>query len=241
MEEILIWNQALQRIHDMTAKLMTLILILFSLAGFAIPGGVLHTTPVFAQNLEADDLAEAVLEEQEVDNEATTTEDSSADDNVLENDNDFGDDDTVVDQDNEADQDAANVGVQEQDTTQDIEQEQDAANLNVDRDVQIGIQQPLPPPPPPEEEPPTQPPTEPPGPPPEERGVFCFSGQIPTRFTFCFATQSECEEFRQSGTFMGSDVVPLTECERVSEIPENCEPIGAGRLPCAEQTGPRRD
>jgi hypothetical protein len=222
----------------MIAKLMTLMLIVFSLAGFAIPAGVLHTTPVFAQNLEADDFAEAVLEEQEVDNEVTTTEDSSADDNVQENDNDFGDDDTVVDQDNEADEDAANVGVQDQDTTQEVEQEQDAANLNVDRDVQVGVQQP-PPPPPPEEEPPTPPP-EPPGPePPEEQGIFCASVNVgtvqdPARFTNCFPTSEQCEAFEDR--IRGQGGIVESECQRVEEAPPLAVCFNANNqvVPCEE-------
>jgi hypothetical protein len=77
---------------------------------------------------------------QAVDNEATTIQDSSADDNILANENTFGDDIAVVDQDNLADQDAANVGIQDQDLTQTIDQIQDAANVNVDFDFQYGFQ-----------------------------------------------------------------------------------------------------
>jgi hypothetical protein len=83
--------------------------------------------------------AEAELE-QEVENEATTIQDSSADDNILSNENTFGDDVAIVDQDNIADQDALNVGIQDQDLTQDITQDQDAANVNVDFDFQYGFQ-----------------------------------------------------------------------------------------------------
>jgi hypothetical protein len=114
-------------------------ILLFSLVGLAVhSGGVLQT--LFAQNLGTGDDAEAELEEQEVDNEATT-EDSSSDDNVLDNENNFGDDGTVVDHDNAAEEDAANVGLQDQDQTQ------DAISTNVDFDVQVGVQQqqPLPP------------------------------------------------------------------------------------------------
>ena len=56
---------------------------------------------------------------QNVDNDATTVQDSSADDNELTNDNEFGDDVAVVDQDNDAEQDAFNLGFQFQDATQD--------------------------------------------------------------------------------------------------------------------------
>jgi hypothetical protein len=83
--------------------------------------------------------AEAELE-QEVENEATTIQDSSANDNVLVNENTFGNDVAIVDQDNIADQDALNVGIQDQDLTQDIDQDQDAANVNVDFDFQYGFQ-----------------------------------------------------------------------------------------------------
>ena len=78
--------------------------------------------------------------EQSVSNEATTIQDSSADDNILSNENTFGDDVAIVDQDNIADQDALNVGIQDQDLTQDITQDQDAANVNVDFDFQYGFQ-----------------------------------------------------------------------------------------------------
>src|ERR671915_147517 len=53
--------------------------------------------------------------EQSVDNEATPIQDSSADGNILSNENEFGDDVAIVDQDNIADQDALNVGIQDQD------------------------------------------------------------------------------------------------------------------------------
>jgi hypothetical protein len=64
----------------------------------------------------------------------------AGDGNVITNVNEFGDDDTIVDEDNLADQDAANVGVQEQDATQDIDQVQDATNFNFDFDFQYGFQ-----------------------------------------------------------------------------------------------------
>ncbi len=68
--------------------------------------------------------------EQEVDNEATTTQDSSADDNVQANVNTFGNDVALVDQDNVADQTAVNVGLQFQN--------QEATNEDVN--VQYGTQ-----------------------------------------------------------------------------------------------------
>jgi hypothetical protein len=77
---------------------------------------------------------------QSVDNEATTIQDSSADDNILANENTFGDDIALIDQDNLADQDAANVGIQDQDLTQTIDQVQDATNFNFDFDFQYGFQ-----------------------------------------------------------------------------------------------------
>jgi hypothetical protein len=60
----------------------------------------------------------------------------------------FGDDVAIVDQDNLADQDAANVGIQDQDLTQIMDQEQLAENFNFDVNVQVAQQ--LPPPPEPE-------------------------------------------------------------------------------------------
>ncbi len=79
---------------------------------------------------------------QNVTNTATTIQDSSADDNILANENTFGDDLALIDQDNLADQDAANVGVQEQDLTQDIVQDQLAENFNFDFDLQEAFQVP---------------------------------------------------------------------------------------------------
>ena len=83
--------------------------------------------------------AEAELE-QEVENTATTIQDSSANDNILSNENTFGDDVAIVDQDNTADQDAINVGIQDQDLDQTIDQVQDAVNANIDFDFQYGFQ-----------------------------------------------------------------------------------------------------
>ena len=77
--------------------------------------------------------------DQDVDNTATTVQDSSADNNRLTNNNEFGDDVAVVDQDNTADQDATNIGVQDQDPDQD--QDQDADNFNFDFDLQYGFSQ----------------------------------------------------------------------------------------------------
>src|SRR5919106_1762072 len=85
--------------------------------------------------------AEAKLNiEQEVDNEATTIQDSSADNNVLSNENTFGDDVAVVDQDNTAQQDAVAVGVQDQDADQDQDAAQFAENFNFDLSVQEAFQ-----------------------------------------------------------------------------------------------------
>jgi hypothetical protein len=77
---------------------------------------------------------------QDVTNVATVIQDSSADGNVLSNENTFGDDVAIVDQDNIADQDALNVGIQDQDLTQTIDQIQDAVNENIDFDFQYGFQ-----------------------------------------------------------------------------------------------------
>ncbi len=74
--------------------------------------------------------AEASIE-QEVDNTATTTQDSSADDNVQVNTNTFGDDVAWVDQDNRAIQAAANLGFQNQE--QDLNQY--ATNTDVTANV----------------------------------------------------------------------------------------------------------
>jgi hypothetical protein len=94
-------------------------------------------------------------------------------------------DDQNVNQANTAEQDDANLGLQDQDATQEGESAQDATNTNVDRDVQVGVQREQQTPPtqsreePPTTEPPGTPgkpgepgPTEPPGPPPppEEPG-----------------------------------------------------------------------
>jgi hypothetical protein len=51
--------------------------------------------------------------EQDVDNTPTIIQDSSAESNILSNENEFGDDIAVIDQENIAEQNAANVGVQE--------------------------------------------------------------------------------------------------------------------------------
>src|SRR5918996_1372282 len=83
--------------------------------------------------------AEAELE-QEVENTATTIQDSSANENILSNENTFGNDVAIVDQDNTADQDAINVGIQDQDLDQTIDQVQDAVNANIDFDFQYGFQ-----------------------------------------------------------------------------------------------------
>jgi hypothetical protein len=78
---------------------------------------------------------------QAVDNEATTIQDSSADENVLTNENTFGDDLALIDQDNLADQDAANVGLQDQDATQDQDLDQLADQFLEDINFQYGFTQ----------------------------------------------------------------------------------------------------
>ena len=90
----------------------------------------------------------------------------------------------VVDQDNTAEQDAANLDLQDQIGTQEEELAQDATNTNVDSDVLKGEQSPLTEPPTRPEEPP-RPPTPPPDDdglptppvePPVENGKIAFSG-----------------------------------------------------------------
>jgi Ca2+-binding RTX toxin-like protein len=124
----------------------------------ALPSGVLPslqtTTAAFAQPSSSSSLAQDIIDET-----ATSVQDSSSDDIVLEDSNEFGDEGATVDQDNTEDQDAANVGLQDQDGIQEQDSAQDAANRNVDVDVQEGVQREQPPPPP------TEPPEEPPGPP----------------------------------------------------------------------------
>jgi hypothetical protein len=154
-----------------------------------------------------------------IDETTTSVQDSSSDDNVLEDDNEFGDEAAAVEQDNTAeDQDAASIGLQDEDATQEQEQEQDAANTNVDFDLQVGVQQPPPPPPEPT---PTPPPPEPPTEePPEEEGVWCTvdpddpSDPFDRLAIFCFDTQSQCEEFREA--HVG---IPFTECREEPPSP----------------------
>jgi hypothetical protein len=158
--------------------------------------------------------AEAELE-QEVENTATTIQDSSADNNVLSNENTFGDDVAIVDQDNVANQDAANIGIQEQDLTQTIDQVQDAANLNVDFDVQVGIQQPPPPPPtqpPGPAEPPAPEPAEPEPPAPEPAEPQCPSG-----FTFNPDT-GQCEQFQTASPSCPSGFTFNPDTDRCEQI-----------------------
>jgi hypothetical protein len=150
--DVLIFRQVLQIIiHAMTPKSLTppIMLIVFSIIGFAVVSsgiGIIQTV-AFAQTLQ--------------DDATTSSQDSSSNDNVLDNNNDFGVDGTAIGQDNEADEDAANVGVQDKDATQEQDQTQDAVNTNLDFDVQVGQQ--LPPQvqeePPGPEEPPTTGPT----------------------------------------------------------------------------------
>lgn len=87
------------------------------------------------------------------------------------------DDQSIVDQDNTAEQDIANVGLQDQDTTQKEDQVQDAANTNVDLDILEGEQSPLTEPPTPR--PPDDGGQPPPGgePPLEEIGKIAFQSQ----------------------------------------------------------------
>lgn len=149
--------------------------------------------------------------EQEVDNTATTTQDSSADDNLLVNQNEFGDDIAIVDQDNEAEQDAANIGLQEQE--QDLTQEAANVDINVNVAEQV-IQTPTP----------TQPPDD------GEDGVFCFAfeGDVGFAQAFCFETRAECEEGRVV-TENRPPFTPTQECREFATIPPgggNCRVVG---------------
>src|ERR671923_213865 len=107
----------------MISKSVTMALALFTLMVLVVPSGVLQ----------------GALAQIDVDAD-TTIQDSSADDNILANENTFGDDLALIDQDNLADQDAANVGIQDQDLTQDQVQDQFATNFNFDFDFQYGFQ-----------------------------------------------------------------------------------------------------
>ncbi|HEX6252625.1 MAG TPA: hypothetical protein VFZ55_00255, partial [Nitrososphaera sp.] len=81
----------------------------------------------------------AVGIDQDVSNDAVTVQDSSATGNTLSNTNEFGDDIAVVDQDNLADQDALNLGFQDQDATQDQDADQDATQEDIN--FQYGFSQ----------------------------------------------------------------------------------------------------
>jgi hypothetical protein len=86
-----------------------------------------------------------------------------------------------VDQDNTAEQDIANVGLQDQDTTQKEDQVQDAANTNVDFDILEGEQSPL-----------TEPPTPPtPRPSPDDGGQPPPGGEPPLEEIGKIAFQSQ--------------------------------------------------
>jgi hypothetical protein len=124
-------------------------------------------------------LAPSVIAQQQEETSLGEEEEDLADSIV----SDVLDDHDVVDQDNTADQDDANVGLQDQGGTQEGESAQDAANTNVDSDVQVGEQSPLTEPLTRPDEPPT--PTPPPPDdgeppqvePPEENGKIAFSSQ----------------------------------------------------------------
>jgi hypothetical protein len=151
----------------MIPKLASLVLIMFTLmvlAALPATGGVLQATPLPAAAFAQTSPSSSSLADKIIDETTTSVQDSSSDDNVLEDSNEFGNEGAALEQDNEADQDDANVGLQEQGTEQEQDQTQDAANTNVDSDVQVGEQ---------------LPPTEPPGPQPP---------QCPPGFTFNPAT-----------------------------------------------------
>ncbi len=73
----------------------------------------------FAQTPSSSSLADEIIDET-----ATSVQDSSADDNVLEDSNEFGDDGAAIEQDNTEEQDAANLGLQDQDGVQEQDQAQ---------------------------------------------------------------------------------------------------------------------
>jgi hypothetical protein len=106
------------------------VLALFTLLLLTIPAGVLSssslslqtTTAAFAQQSpsSSSSLADEIIDE------ATTSsvQDSSADENVLEDSNEFGDEAAAIEQHNTENQDAAGLGLQDQDGVQELEEEQ---------------------------------------------------------------------------------------------------------------------
>lgn len=211
-------------------KSISLVLAMFTLLMlFALPAGgggvwLQTTTTTMAAAQSDDDDEDAAGDalgslEQDVDDEATTEQDSSADDNVLANDNEFGEDIAVVDQDNEAEQDAANIGLQEQEQ----ELTQDAANIDVNRQVAEQVQTLT-------EEPPTEPP--------EDEGVYCYTlttapGLPPLLpFNECFSTVEQCQEGRD--VWRNNPTVVASQCERFEEPPPGCVPQNPPEeLPCS--------
>jgi hypothetical protein len=132
--------------YSQLSKSATVLLALFTLLLLSVSSsGVLSSSPLqtstaaFAQTPSSSSLADEIIDET-----ATSVQDSSAGDNILGDSNEFGDEAAAIGQDNEAEQDAANVGLQDEDATQEQEQEQDAANTNLDLDVQEGVQRPPP-------------------------------------------------------------------------------------------------
>src|SRR3712207_4922592 len=107
-------------------KSMPLFLVMLTVM-YALPvasAGVVVNPPAFAQS---SSLAQDIIDSAQQETDSSSS--SAADDNVLDNNNEFGDDDIpVIDQENTAEQDAANLGLQDQ--------EQEATQE--DFDVQVG-------------------------------------------------------------------------------------------------------
>lgn len=99
--------------------LVAMFTIMYALPA-AYGGGILIPPPVFAQASLAQDIIDSAQQE---------AGSSSADGSILDNSNEFGDDDIPVkEQDNTAEQDSANLGLQDEDAVQeeDVDQDQDA-------------------------------------------------------------------------------------------------------------------
>jgi hypothetical protein len=128
----------------MTAKLVTLMLIVFSLAGLASSaGGALQSTALAQPVIDADTLIQEIHDEveqeieQEAEQEATQEQNQDQSNEQSTEQSNTAEGGGIIDQDNEAEQDGANVGVQDQDTTQEQNLAQIAENFNFGLDVQV--------------------------------------------------------------------------------------------------------
>jgi hypothetical protein len=128
----------------MTAKLVTLMLIVFSLAGLASSaGGALQSTALAQPVIDADTLIQEIHDEveqeieQEAEQEATQEQNQDQSNEQSTEQSNTAEGGGIIDQDNEAEQDGANVGVQDQDTTQEQNLPQIAENYNFGLDVQV--------------------------------------------------------------------------------------------------------